>query len=114
MIHHKYALIIHFFLSFHSPLILFTIIFILYLFFVKIFIEVLKSRFKEYHLTSQRENNEELATVFKFVDTDSWYLYTPNLGLFNSSKENIKSMLNSGWKSKSNSLFDDLENNKTL
>lgn len=80
----------------------------------KLFIEVLKSRFKEYHLTSQREKNEELATVFKFVDTDSWYLYTPNLGLFNSSKENIKSMLNSGWKSKSNSLFDDLENNKTL
>ena len=28
--------------------------------------------------------------------------------------KNIKSMLNSGWKSKSNSLFDDLENNKTL
>lgn len=80
----------------------------------KLFIEVLKSRFKEYHLTLQRENIDELATIYKFIDTDSWYLYTPNLGLFRTSKENIKSMLNSGWISKSNSLFDDLENKKTL
>lgn len=80
----------------------------------KLFIEVLKSRFKEYHLTLQRESIDELATIYKFIDTDSWYLYTPNLGLFRTSKENIKSMLNSGWISKSNSLFDDLENKKTL
>lgn len=80
----------------------------------KLFIEVLKSRFKEYHLTLQRESIAELATIYKFIDTDSWYLYTPNLGLFRTSKENIKSMLNSGWISKSNSLFDDLENKKTL
>lgn len=80
----------------------------------KLFIEVLKSKFKEYHLTLQRESIDELATIYKFIDTDSWYLYTPNLGLFRTSKENIKSMLNSGWISKSNSLFDDLENNKTL
>lgn len=78
----------------------------------KLFIEVLKSRFKEYHLTLQRESIDELATIYKFIDTDSWYLYTPNLGLFRTSKENIKSMLNSGWISKSNSLFDDLENKK--
>lgn len=80
----------------------------------KLFIEVLKTRFKEYHLTLQRESIDELATIYKFIDTDSWYLYTPNLGLFRTSKENIKSMLNSGWISKSNSLFDDLENKKTL
>lgn len=80
----------------------------------KLFIEVLKSRFKEYHLTLQRESIDELATIYKFIDTDSWYLYTPNLGLFRTSKENIKSMLNSGWISKSNLLFDDLENKKTL
>lgn len=80
----------------------------------KLFIELLKSRFKEYHLTLQRESIDELATIYKFIDTDSWYLYTPNLGLFRTSKENIKSMLNSGWISKSNSLFDDLENKKTL
>lgn len=80
----------------------------------KLFIEVLKSRFKEYHLTLQRESIDELATIYKFIDTDPWYLYTPNLGLFRTSKENIKSMLNSGWISKSNSLFDDLENKKTL
>lgn len=80
----------------------------------KLFIEVLKTRFKEYHLTLQRESIDELATIYKFIDADSWYLYTPNLGLFRTSKENIKSMLNSGWISKSNSLFDDLENKKTL
>ncbi len=80
----------------------------------KLFIEVLKSRFKEYHLTLQRESIDELATIYKFIDTDSWYLYTPNLGLFRTSKENIKSMLNSGWISKSNSLFEKLENKKTL
>ena len=77
-------------------------------------ISCVESRFKEYHLTLQRESIDELATIYKFIDTDSWYLYTPNLGLFRTSKENIKSMLNSGWISKSNSLFDDLENKKTL
>lgn len=80
----------------------------------KLFIEVLKSRFKEYNLTQQREDRMQLATVFNFIDDGLWYIYSPNLGLMKTSKENIKALLNSGWQTRSQSIYDDLEESKTL
>ena len=56
----------------------------------------------------------QLATVFNFVDDGLWYIYSPNLGLMKTSKENIKVLLNSGWQTRSQSIYDDLEESKTL
>ena len=62
----------------------------------------------------QREDRMQLATVFNFVDDGLWYIYSPNLGLMKTSKENVKALLNSGWQTRSQSIYDDLEESKTL
>lgn len=80
----------------------------------KLFIEVLKTRFKEYNLTQIKDNKMNLVTVFRFIDTDTWYIYSSNIGMIKSSKDNIKTLLNSGWNTRSNSLYEDLEERKLV
>lgn len=79
----------------------------------KLFIELLKSDYKEYNLYRQRREEEtDIITCFKIKDL--WYVYDQRLGLLKTSSDSINHMLNCGWKTKSESLLDELYGNSDI
>lgn len=78
----------------------------------KLFSSILKCYRKEFNL---KYNNEKMVTCFMLTDNngnEKWYIYHPTLMLIESSKEIIDKMIQSGWKTKSNTLETIIETGK--
>lgn len=74
---------------------------------------IVRCNYKEFNL---RGSNNEMVTCYLLsggFGDEAWYLYDVNRGLVRTTPENIFSMLQNGWNSKSVSLDDILENSMT-
>ena len=70
------------------------------------------SDYKEYNLSSIKcEDDIEILTCFNIVCNPEslWYLYDQKLGLIRTSEETLNYMLNSGWKTKSDTLQEEIK-----
>lgn len=77
----------------------------------KLLSRILRANRKEFNL---KYNNSKMITCYMFISDSEeiWYIYDNNLGLVKTSPSIISNMLESGWKTKSNSLGDILEKGK--
>lgn len=69
--------------------------------------------YKEYNIYKLNDNNLiNFKSIFKIQNNDGfdWFIYTSNYGLVNISLENIKNLINNNWLTKSDSLYNELEN----
>lgn len=83
----------------------------------KLFTELLPagSFYKEYNLTYREDDNNQIVSCFEIEkeDTKKWYLYSKSTDLIETNINNINNMLRSGWKTRSDSIYDCLaEENK--
>lgn len=77
----------------------------------KLFIDVVREKYKEFNFKHKRDDEMEMLTCFKILknNVSLWYLYDSKLGLIKTNEETLKFMLNGGWTTKSETLLDELD-----
>jgi len=82
-----------------------------------LFIHTLNCNCKEYSLYKENYNNlENIKTIYK-IELDgyyTWIVYSNNIGIQYIKEDVIIDMLNNNWKTKSNSLLNELDNTKKI
>lgn len=78
-----------------------------------------RADFKQYNLSYGNPNDLNLISIYSFKDHDLYYSYSNEIGLNKITIQNIRNLLNNGWKTNSKSLYDVIgkepeEKNKTI
>lgn len=77
----------------------------------KLFMDLLKMKYKEFNLIYNNDDSEQLITCFhiEYKGAERWIIYNNKLGLIKTTKDKVENMLNNGWSthsSKINELFE--------
>jgi len=73
-----------------------------------LFHELLKLPYHEYNLYYNDQNSINLKTIYRIVsgEYEKWIVYSNNSGFMSTSREKIREILNHGWATNSNTLYD--------
>ena len=73
-----------------------------------LFRELLRLPYHEYNLYFNDQNSINLKTIYRIVngDYEKWIVYSNNSGFMSTSRDKIREILNHGWATNSNTLYD--------